>query len=284
MIRFALAPRWWAWHLALVAVLVSFGWLGWWQLDSFRAIGDQPRASERSATRGDTRGETVGIDEVTERGGRLGADDVGRRVWATGTWETDGQLVVPGREVDGRAGALVLTPLRTAEGVLPVVRGWVPGDTAAPAPPPGVVTVTGVLRQSETESASTVSPGGLPAGQVSYVATVTLLERLPYDADQLYDGFVVLRSQDPVDSKDSGGLTRVDAADQGPPGGGVGPVGRWRNLAYGLQWWLFALAAVVFWGSVLRRSRTEHLSGPDREADPDGEPAPRSLVVPRRTT
>lgn len=284
MIRFALAPRWWAWHLALAAVLMSFGWLGWWQLDSFGATADRSRASERSATPGDPRGEIVGLDEVTERGGRLGADDVGRRVQATGMWEPDRQLVVPGREVDGRTGALVLTPLRTDEGVLPVVRGWVPGGTAAPAPPPGVVTVTGVLQQSETESAATVAPGGLPEGQLSYVATVTLLEQLPYAADQLYDGFLVLRSQDAVDSRDPGGLTEVDAAEIGPGGGGVGQVGRWRNLAYGLQWWLFALAAVVFWGSVLRRARTEHLSGPDQEADPDGEPAPRSLVVPRGTT
>ena len=275
VIRFALAPRWWAWHLALLVVLVSFGWLGWWQLDSFGATAAGTRPSGRSPV--------LGIDDVTAPGGRLGADDIGARVRATGTWDPEGQLVVPGREVRGRPGALVLTQLVTGEGVLPVVRGWVPEGTDVPAPASGVVTLTGVLQQSETEADSAVAPGGLREGQLSYVATVTLLERLPYDGDELYDGFVVLRSQDPADPV--GRLTEVPATDPADRANGTGgQVGRWRNLAYGLQWWLFALAAVVFWGSVLRRSRTENLSGPDPEAGPGGEPAQRSLAAPRRTT
>ncbi len=274
MIRFALAPRWWAWHLALLAVLASFGWLGWWQLDSFRTTAAAPTSTVRITARG--------IDDVTSPGGRLGADDVGRRVRATGTWDAQGQLVVPGREQNGQTGALVLTPLVTDDGVLPVVRGWVADSSAAPAPPPGVVALTGVLQQSETEPAATVAPGGLPTGQVAYVATVTLLERLPYDGDQLYDGYVVLRSQDPPDPAGASELSRADAIDRAATGGGH--VARWRNLAYGLQWWLFAIAAVVFWASVLRRSRTEHHSGPDPEAGPAGVPAPRSPAVPRRTT
>ena len=132
MIRFALAPRWWAWHLALLAVLVSFGWLGWWQLDSFESRGAAPRPSGPSPVRG--------IDDVTAPGGRLGADDIGQRVRATGTWDPQGQLVVPGREVRGRTGALVLTQLVTAQGVLPVVRGWVPEGADVPAPVPGAAT------------------------------------------------------------------------------------------------------------------------------------------------
>lgn len=263
MIRFALAPRWWAWHLALVAVLVSFGWLGWWQLQSFESAGSQPLPTGRS----------VAIDTVTDPGGRLAPGEVGRRVRAEGTWDGERQVVVPGRELGGRVGVLVVTPLRTDEGLLPVVRGWVAGRTALP-PPAGEVAVTGVLQQSETATDATVASAGLPAGQVAYVATVTLLERLPYDADEMYDGYLTLRSQDPADPA---ALAPVEADEQARTAGGVG---RWRNLAYGLQWWLFAGAAVFFWGSVLRRAALDRPQ--DAGSDPDQ--AQPSLAAPRRTT
>lgn len=262
MTRLALQPRWWAWHLALVVVLVAFGWLGWWQLQSFQRPSS-PTGSAPAAAVAD-------LDRVTSPGGRLDADDTGRRVRATGTWEGADQLVVPGRELEGRTGSLVLTPLRTPSGLLPVVRGWVPGDVAPPAPL-GQVTVTGVVQPSETEADSTLGPGALTAGQVGYVATVALLERLPYDPDDLYDGYVVLRAQQPADP---GAPERV-AADRTGDGGGPA---RWRNLAYGLQWWLFAGAAVFFWGSVLRRAAQEQARPPEHGADPG------RLAAPRRTT
>lgn len=259
--RFALQPRWWALHLALVVVLVSFGWLGWWQLQSFQR---QSAPAAGSA-------EVVPLDRISVPGGRIGADDTGRRVRAEGTWESEDQLVVPGRERGGRTGSLVLTTLRTADGLLPVVRGWVQSE-AAPPVAAGRVTVTGILQQSETEADATVGPGGLTEGQVGYVATVTLLERLPYDPDDLYDGYVVLRSQQPPDATapEAVGASRTHD-------GGGGPA-RWRNLAYALQWWLFAGAAVFFWGSVLRRAAQEQARPPERGAGPG------PLVAPRRRT
>ncbi len=259
MMRLALRPRWWAWHAALVVVLVAFGWLGWWQLQAF----DRP--TDESAPRA----RLVGIDRVTLPGGRLGADDPGRRVRAEGTWEASGQLVVPGRELEGKVGSLVVTPLRTASGVLPVVRGWVPGDAAPP--PPGPVSVTGVVSPSEDEGDARVGAGAVGPGQVAYVATVALLERLPYAADELYDGYVVLRAQQPADP------AAPELVEASRSGGGDGPA-RWRNLAYGLQWWVFAGFAVFFWWSVLRRAAREQEPTPE----PDAGRGP--LAAPRRTT
>lgn len=262
MVAFALRPRWWAWHLLLVAVLVSFGWLGWWQLESF----DRPSSGTA------TQRPVAAVDRVTVPGGRLAADDPGRRVRATGTWEADRQLLVPERELDGRAGALVVTPLRTDAGVLPVVRGWLPAGAAQPDPLTGPVVVTGVVHASETEADAVVGPAATRAGEVAYVATVALLERLPYEASELYDGYVVLRAQDPADPA---GLERLEPLRHDDPAGGVG---RWRNLAYGLQWWLFGAAAIFFWGSVIRRAALER--GPDPEPGAAREP----LAAPRRTT
>lgn len=261
MIRFALHPRWWAWHLALVAVLVSFGWLGWWQLQAF---------TDNAPPQRPTRQAPADLDAVTGPGGRLGPAQVGRAVRATGRWDARGQLLVPDRDRGGRRGALVVTPLRTGRGVLPVVRGWVPapGRATAPAPPDGQVTVVAVLQPSETSADATSAVGSLPPGQVPYVATVTVLSALDYGAAELYDGYAVLRSQAPPDPRAPALVEPRDPA-------GQGGVGRWRNLAYGLQWWVFAAAAVFFWASVLRRSAREQAAG--------GEP-PAPPVAPSRTT
>jgi len=263
-LRLALAPRWLAWHLLLVVALVGMGWLGWWQLRSF-----EDRSGEQVRT-----GLAAGIDAVTSPGGRLRAGDPGRAVTARGSWDASGQVTVPDRELDGGAGEWVVTPLRTAAGVLPVVRGWVPDDGPVPAPPTGEVTVRGVLQESESASDASVTtvPG---RRQVPYVATVTLLEVLPYDAQELYDGYVVLRSTAPADPA---APRTVEASTA--PGGHPGQVGRWRNLAYALQWWLFAGAAVFFWAAVLRRAvREQQAAAAAVPSAPDA-----ALSAPRRTT
>ena len=76
----------------------------------------------------------------------------------TGTYDQTRQVLVTGKRLDGHDGFWVVTPLRAAGGALvPVVRGfgtgWVAGAGPAPAttdsryaPPPGEVSVTGVLQ------------------------------------------------------------------------------------------------------------------------------------------
>ena len=88
----------------------------------------------------------------------------------------------------------------------------------------------------------------LPDGQIAYLATVQLLDALPYSPDELYDGYVALRSEQPAPAV---------APEPVEPRGLDDGVGKWRNLGYGLQWWFFAGAAVFFWWSVLRRSLRE---------------------------
>ena len=259
-LRTALAPRWWPWHLLLVVAVGAMGWLGWWQLQSFEDA-DPPAASGATGTTA-----AVPLDRLTAPGDRIRPGDPGRTVTADGTWEGGSQVTVPGRERDGRRGALVVTPLRTARGIVPVVRGWVPAGAGAPAPPGGRVTVRGVLQRSETEAdATTVVPAD---GEVGYVATVTLLaapEYAAYDPDRLYDGFVVLRSARPALTGDAPALVAADRRGDD----GSGQVGAWRNLAYAVQWWLFAAFAVFFWAVVLRRAAKE-----EREDQPEQPPGP----------
>ena len=266
MTRFALQPRWLAWHLLLVVVLVSFGWLGRWQLSSF----------EHKDTAGPQSHPAVAVDRLSRPGGRLDSGDVGRRVLATGRYDGAQTLLVPARERPGTGagptGFLVVTPLHTPAGVLPVLRGWVPtARSPAATAPTGPVRVVGALQRSET-GPPPGAPATVPAGQRAYVATVTLIDALPLNPSRLYDGYLALRTEQPTPTVRPV-PPEIVVADGG------GGVARWRNLAYALQWWLFAAAAVFFWWTVLRRAALEQ-----RERDQQPGAGPPSLVAPRRTT
>jgi cytochrome oxidase assembly protein ShyY1 len=268
--RFVRQPRWLAWHLLLVVVLVSFTWLGRWQLDAFE------HKAGHGVAAGDRR--TAALDALSRPGGRLDEGDVGRRVTATGSYDPDGTRLVDGRDPQGGSGTglWVVSMLRTADGVQPVVRGWVrEHDDPEATAPSGEVTVTGLLQRSEG------GPSGREAGdvgpdQLPYVATVTVLDVLRYSPGELYDGYLALRSEQP--STRAARPAPVSAQDLSSGG-----VGRWRNLAYALQWWLFAGAAVFFWFVVLRRAVQEQRE-PDHLPAPPDDAGPPSLVAPRRTT
>jgi cytochrome oxidase assembly protein ShyY1 len=232
-----LRPRWLAWHVTLVAVLVAFTLLGRWQLGSYEDSGRDRTGEERP----------VALSSVARAGDRLTDDAVGSPVTARGSYDPTGQLLVPGREHRGERGFLVVSPLRTGDGVLPVVRGWVATATnPAVRAPTGPVTATGVLQPSETEADSTIDPfEPLPEGRIPYVSTVQVLGALPVPEEQIFDGYLALTAQRPS-TEPSPALVEPRELDGG--------VGRWRNLAYALQWWLFAGAAVFFWWAVIRRS------------------------------
>ncbi|MBX6167489.1 MAG: SURF1 family protein, partial [Thermobispora bispora] len=140
-------------------------------------------------------------------------------------------------------GYWLLTPLRLEDGTLvPVVRGWVPTPTdPAVAVPGGTVTVTGRLRASE-ETGDVVPSGPLPEGQVALVSTAELIN-LWTDAP-LRSGFIVAASQDPP-------LAAKPVAAPRP----MEDVGfSWRNLAYAVQWWIFAGFAVFMWYHFVREA------------------------------
>jgi len=253
-LRVLLSPRWLAVHAGVVLVVAVFVQLGRWQLATY---------DDKSAERAPAGGEPAPIAEVSAPGRPLTADAAGAYVRLTGRYDADEQLLVPGRNNAGRTGLEVVTPLVTATGGVALVnRGWVPspepgatGDPDGLEPAGGQVTVAGTLQRNESEEASAVDPlAPLPAGQVAYIATGALLSRLPYDPARLYDGFVVLTEQQPPAAKNA----PVPAERPGTGGGG----GAWRNLAYALQWWLFAGAAIAFWGSLIRRDAVSRRAQP----------------------
>ncbi len=248
VLRVLLTPRWLALHALLVVAVTVCAVLGWWQWTAFRSHG-QPAVADAGSVRP--------VDDVIAPGTALDGFTAGQRVRVVGTNDARHQLLVPGREApDGsREGVVVVTPLRTDRGVVVVRRGWVPSaqDPAA-VPPAGRVSVTGVLHPSEDEAEDTTRGAAPGPGEIPVITTTELHVALPYSPRELYDGFLELREQVPAPAP---APELVTSEPQFASGG----AGRWQNLSYVGQWWVFGLAAIGFWlafvRSAVRRRREE---------------------------
>ncbi|MFF2504097.1 SURF1 family protein [Streptomyces sp. NPDC058067] len=246
MYRFLLTPRWWGINVFVVLAIPFCVFMGSWQLGRFedrvqghKDASAQSTANEKAAPR--PLDSLLPVDQKTS----------GKRATATGHYGR--QLLVPGRELDGRTGFYVVTLLRTdgsagpggGDGkALPVVRGWMPGAASAakaPAAPKGEVTVTGALQASESPGSGGASAaGGLPAGQLGAISAASLVNLVPYD---VYDAWITLDKAD-------AGMTAVPAT--APQGSGL-DLKAFQNLGYTGEWFVFAGFVVFMWFRLLRR-------------------------------
>lgn len=126
----------------LVAALTAR--LGWWQLD---------RAAQKQALQNaiEERGRMPPLraaDLARDAGSLEG--QLHRSVQIEGIWMPELTVYLENRQMQGRPGFFVVTPLRLADGTSVLVqRGWLPRDVQdrtrvqAPTPPSGVGTVSG---------------------------------------------------------------------------------------------------------------------------------------------
>jgi surfeit locus 1 family protein len=164
---------------------------------------------------------------------------------ATGTYDTAHEIVLYGRTWAGQAGNHLLTPLITSDGQAIVVdRGWVPLDVATPGaavatPPSGTVDVVGVLLRSEGGLPSSI--GGAGATTDTTLAKIDLeriQSELPYRIAPVY---LLLRTQGPGQS---GPLPRPAP---------LIPLTNGPHLGYAIQWFAFAVIALVGFVILARR-------------------------------
>lgn len=172
-----------------------------------------------------------------DQAGSQGHEAKFRPVSAAGTYEDSAQLLVREQTVEDTVGYLVLTPLRTGDGVdLLVVRGFVAADkTRAPAVPPapgGQVTIIGRVQPSVTQDDEFARS---PAGQVRTVNAAQAAARL---SRAVYAGYVELLPGQPG----TNGVTVIPAPDlSNAAGGAIEP----QHVAYIVQWYIFALIALA---------------------------------------
>jgi surfeit locus 1 family protein len=127
--------------LAALATALGTARLGLWQLD---------RAAQKTA-----------LHEALQRRGALpvlepaalaqsadtAAEQLHRRVWLEGDWLETHTVYLDNRQMNGRVGYFVVTPLQLAQGdAVLVQRGWVPRDTQERARLAPVHTPTGRVR------------------------------------------------------------------------------------------------------------------------------------------
>lgn len=250
-----LRPRWLGIHLLALLVVLTCTLFGYWQYERAqrpdRETVTNPVADLAAA---------VDISTLLRPGEYMPQDLANEAVVVTGTYDAEHQLLSPALSPDGAEGYSVVIPLVTEDGVAVAVnRGWIPLDAAdeVPPPPDGEVTVRGWLQLPQDEASRGYS-AILPEGQIARISSALLVNEWPY---QLYEGYVTLGEQSPPTPAGAGSALEEFP----PPDPPQGIVWNFRNLSYAAQWWVFGLAAIVFWVSLMRRELDDH-----RKARQDG--------------
>ncbi|GAA2374980.1 SURF1 family protein [Nonomuraea africana] len=259
--RFLLTPRWLALHVVVLLVIPAFVFLGQWQFGRY-----EERSANSDVVTRNLNAKPVPIGELVAPGQDVDHRDRYRSVTIQGSYDPAQSLLVRRRTQNSQLGFYVLTPMVTGEGQAVLVnRGWVKAGATAdalpevPPAPPGRVSVTGMLRPSETEASSGIrNRGQLPPGQVLLINIDAIGKGLPYE---LVGGYVSLTEQRPATSPAPEPVPPPDVG----AGGGL-------NFAYGIQWWLFIGVAVGGWLLMIRREVKDRSAEQRAETD-EAEPA-----------
>lgn len=231
MIRDLLRPRWIAFHLLVVALIVIMINLAFWQLD---------RHNERQAFNATLTSRfdepIVPLESVLNQDP---ADIEWRTVSINGEYVQGADVSVVNVSQDGRAGFDPVTPLALPDGRLVLVnRGFLPLNAAFPPAPDGPMTITGTVRLSAQRKAGQVAD---PADGILREVQRIDIERLDAQIEgDLVDVYVELLASDPADAPT---LSRIASPDFT-----TGP-----HLSYTVQWIIFSGFALFGWIVVVRR-------------------------------
>jgi cytochrome oxidase assembly protein ShyY1 len=239
--RFLLTPRWLAAAALTVAASVIMVFLGNWQLHRYHersAINARIDAADSTPA--------VPLTSVLARpaatgrpGAAPGKDAAWTKVTVSGRYDPAHEIQARGRTVDGSVGFEIVTPLLLVDGTAVLVdRGWVPskdGDAisapAAPPAPAGEVTVVGQVHLSESRPAPLAQRDGRI--DTRRIAVPKLAAALPFP---VYGAYVLV--SDPEPGFEPVGIDHEDS---------------WQNGGYAVQWWVFAVMALLAYGWQARK-------------------------------
>ncbi len=272
MYRFALRPWWIVSHLFVLALVVAFVNLGFWQLRRLDERRD--RNAELVARLAEPTQDVATL--VPDGGAAPDGDQVDdRRVTATGTYRGDEAVLIRGRSLHDSPGSWVVVPLELPDGrVVAVNRGWIRNDgrfTEVPDQytevPSGEVTVTGLTHPSqERGTLGATDPTGTELTSLARVDLARLDEQVDGDLLPVWVQLTEAEAAAPDPSPELLDPPVVD--DQGP------------HLSYAFQWFTFATIAVVGYPLILRRVARERGKGPDDDADGLDDPDPHDRPAP----
>ncbi|GIF08592.1 SURF1 family cytochrome oxidase biogenesis protein [Actinoplanes siamensis] len=273
MYRFLLTPRWLAAAALAVVASVIMVMLGNWQLRRYHErseINSRIDAAD-SAQAVPLTAKLTAPSAQGDAGPSPGKALAWTKVTVTGRYDPAHEIQARGRTVHGEVGFEILTPLMLADGTAVLVdRGWVPpatgGATAAPqvpAAPAGEVTVVGQIHLSESRPAPIERRDGrLDTRRINLSR---LADELPFP---VYGAYLLLTEQTPAN----------DAAFARIP---IDHEDAWQNGGYAVQWWLFAVMALVLYGYQARReARGANVTAGERpKPGGTGDAAPAAATV-----
>ncbi|MEV7131479.1 SURF1 family protein [Arthrobacter sp. NPDC093128] len=248
MLKTALKPRWIAGLVFAIVISGVFVLLSQWQFGR----STQPEAPVSTGTE-----DTKPLVSVLQPGDFFHGSAADQMVAATGSYDPDKQVLVPGRLHDGATGYWVVSAFSVQDapalsGVaaspgtwIPVARGWVADPADASRPPSGTIELTGRLLPSEAPMPNTApEPGRATAVSVAELINV-------WDISS-YPGFVAATSEvvggtDVSASAVSGELKPLRISPQPPP-----QQVNWLNLFYSVEWIVFAGFALFIWWRMVK--------------------------------
>jgi cytochrome oxidase assembly protein ShyY1 len=228
--RFLVTPKWIAFHLLVVTVVVAMINLAFWQLRRLDERRDFNARVSANASR-----PPASFDALRAELSNPSAVEW-RPVEVTGTFMSDHGFLVVNRSQNGDVGRNVVDALRLDDGSLLLVnRGFVPDADAVPPIPVGPVKVEGRLRDSERRA----------TGQTADEGTGVLTEIRRIDIDVLskqFDAPVLPMYIEQVNSSPPLQPIVAPTLDEGP------------HLSYTIQWFVFSACVIVGWVLAVRRS------------------------------
>ncbi|MUU72774.1 SURF1 family protein [Pseudarthrobacter sp. GA104] len=265
MWKTALKPRWIAGFVFAIAISGVFVLLSQWQFGR----STRPEIPANPATE-----QVRPLTETLQPGEFFHGTDADQMVSAEGSYDPAKQLLVPGRLHDGRPGYWVVTAFAvsgapTLSGVaaspqtwIPVARGWVADRAAAPAPPSGILQLTGRLLPSEAPV-----PGTAP--RPGEATAVSVAELINYWEVSSYPGFLaataeITGGEDVSPAAVPGELLPLNIGPQ-PPAQQI----NWLNLFYSLEWVVFAGFALFIWWRLVKDDYHRDLEDSLEEEDED---------------
>jgi cytochrome oxidase assembly protein ShyY1 len=265
VLKTALKPRWIAGLVFAIAISGVFVLLSQWQFGR----STQPEAPVSTATE-----ETRPLTSVLQPGQFFPGTVADQIVSATGSYDPQKQVLIPGRLNDGAKGYWIVSafavkdaPVLTGSGAspqtwIPVARGWVADPADAAAPPSGTIELTGRLLPSESPVAHT-DPG---PGRASAVSVAELINDWNVSS---YPGFLAARTElsggNDVSPAAAGGAVKPLLIGPQPPAQQV----NWLNLFYSVEWVVFAGFALFIWWRLVKDDYRRDLEDAlDAEAGP----------------
>lgn len=215
------------------------------------------RSTQPEAPVSTTTEEIKALTAVLQPGDFFHGSVADQMVSATGSYDPQKQVLIPGRLEDGAKGYWIVSafavkgaPVLTGSGAtpqtwIPVARGWVADPADAAAPPSGTIELTGRLLPSESPLSNTdTGPGRASAVSVAELINV-------WDVSS-YPGFVAAKTEV------SGGTDVGAEASAGPIKPlriGPQPAAQqinWLNLFYSVEWVVFAGFALFIWWRLVK--------------------------------